>query len=219
MAEQFSKKGQVPPDRRFLGLDGYRHAIDAVAPGGVVLLATPPAFRPIHLEYAVEKGCHVFMEKSFAVDAPGLHRVLKAGEAAKAKNLKIATGLMSRHYKPLEEAIAKIHDGAIGDLVTCRAYREHTPADFHPKSSGMSELAHQIYNFNCFTWLNGGFMLDWLIHNLDVLAAGRQKRLAGLGRGQGGRQQLARARPDARPLPRWNSSSPTARSSSPRAGT
>ena len=69
-----------------------------IGPGGVVLLATPPAFRPMHLEYAVSKGCHVFMEKSFAVDAPGVRRVLKAGEEAAKKNLKIAGGLMSRHY-------------------------------------------------------------------------------------------------------------------------
>ena len=74
-----------PPDRQFVGLDAYKKAIDAIGPGGVVLLATPPAFRPIHLEYAVAKGCHVFMEKSFAVDAPGIRRVLKAGEEATKK--------------------------------------------------------------------------------------------------------------------------------------
>ena len=76
LSKQFASQVDVPPDRQLLGLDGYKKAIDAVAPGGVVLLATPPAFRPIHLEYAVAKGCHVFMEKSFAVDAPGIRRVL-----------------------------------------------------------------------------------------------------------------------------------------------
>ena len=95
----------VPPERRFLGFDGFKHAIDSLGQGGV-FLATPPAFRPIHFEYAVEKGVNVFMEKSFAVDAPGIRRVLRAGEAAAKKNLKVATGLMSRHYRPLEEAIA-----------------------------------------------------------------------------------------------------------------
>ena len=72
----------------------------------------------MHVEYAVAKGCHVFMEKSFAVDAPGVRRVLKAGEAAAKKNLKIAGGLMSRHYPPLEEAIRRIHQGAIGEVIT-----------------------------------------------------------------------------------------------------
>ncbi len=165
---RFSKQIDVPKERQFLGLDGYKKAIDAIAPGGVVLLATPPAFRPIHLEYAVAKGCHVFMEKSFAVDAPGVRRVLRAGQEASRKNLKIAGGLMSRHYKPLEEAVEKIHAGAIGEVITCWAYRVHGPVGFGPKPPGVSELAHQIRNYSCFTWLNGSFILDWLIHNLDV---------------------------------------------------
>ena len=75
----------MPKERQFVGMDGYKKAIDALAPGGVVLLATPPAFRPIHVEYAVAKGCHVFMEKSFAVDAPGVRRVLKAGRGGRRR--------------------------------------------------------------------------------------------------------------------------------------
>ena len=165
---QEQQQVNVPQDRQFLGLDAYKKAIDAIAPGGVVLLATPPAFRPIHLEYAVAKGCHVFMEKSFAVDAPGIRRVLKAGKEAAKKNLKIAGGLMSRHYKPLEEAVNKLHEGIIGDIITCWAYREHGPVGFIPRRPGMNELAHQIQNYSNFTWLNGSFILDWLINNLDV---------------------------------------------------
>ncbi|MBU4400692.1 MAG: Gfo/Idh/MocA family oxidoreductase, partial [Planctomycetes bacterium] len=103
LGKRLADKVDVPPERQFIGLDAYRKAIDAVAPGGVVILATPPAFRPIHLEYAVAKGCHVFMEKSFAVDVPGVRRVLKAGEEAAKKNLKIAGGLMCRHNRLVEE--------------------------------------------------------------------------------------------------------------------
>ena len=87
LSKQFEKQVDVPKERQFIGLDGYKKAIDSIAPGGVVLLATPPAFRPTHVEYAVAKGCHVFMEKSFAVDAPGIRRVLQAGEEATKKNL------------------------------------------------------------------------------------------------------------------------------------
>jgi predicted dehydrogenase len=108
------------------------------------------------------------MEKSFAVDAPGIRRVLKAGQEAAQKNLKVATGLMSRHYRPLEEAIQRIHDGAIGDIITCWAYRMHGPVGLRPRPSGASELAHQISNYSNFTWLNGSFLVDWLIHNIDV---------------------------------------------------
>ncbi len=168
LSKQFPEKVDVPPERRFGGFRGYLQAMDALEPGDVVLLATPPAFRPIHLEYAVNRGLHVFMEKSFAVDAPGVRRVLKAGQTATEKNLKIAGGLMSRHYIPLELAVEQIHQGAIGTVITCWAYRVHGPVGFTPKSPGMSELAHQIRNYSCFTWLNGSFILDWLIHNLDV---------------------------------------------------
>ena len=168
LTKQFPEQVDVPKDRQFLGMDAYRKAIDLIAPGGVVLLATPPAFRPMHLEYAVAKGCHVFMEKSFAVDAPGIHRVLAAGDVAQKKNLKIAGGLMSRHYVPLEQAVEQLHDGLIGDIITCWAYREHDPVGFTPKARETSELAHQIRNYHSFTWVNGSFILDWLIHNLDV---------------------------------------------------
>ncbi len=193
LTSQFASQVDVPEARRFVGMDAYRKAIDAVAPGGVVVLGTPPAFRPPHLEYAVAKDCHVFMEKSFAVDAPGIRRVLAAGEEATRKGLKIAGGLMSRHYAPLEQAIERLHDGIIGDLITCWAYREHGPVGYKPKRADASELSHQIRNYSCYTWLNGSFMLDWLIHNLDVCcwAKGMWPVSA---QGQGGRQ--VRTEPD-----------------------
>jgi predicted dehydrogenase len=193
LSQQFGQQVDVPPERQWLGLDAYKKAIDAIAPGGVVILATPPGFRPIHLEYAVAKGCHVFMEKSFAVDAPGIRRVLKAGEAAAKKNLKIAGGLMSRHYKPLEEAVQQLHDGIIGEVITCWAYREHGAVGLAPKSPGMSELSHQIRNYSCFTWLNGSFILDWLIHNIDVCCWCKDAWPVSA-QGQGGRQ--VRTQPD-----------------------
>jgi predicted dehydrogenase len=161
-------KVDVPAERQFLGMEAFKQAIDLLGPRDVALLTTPPAFRPRHLEYAVAKGVNVFMEKSFAVDGPGIRRVMAAGEEATRKNLKIAGGLMSRHYPPLEEAIKRIHDGAIGDVITCWTYREHGPVGFKPRREGYNEIAHQIRNYSCFTWINGSFMLDWVIHNLDV---------------------------------------------------
>ncbi len=158
----------VPEERRFVGFDAYKNAIDAAGAGGLVLLATPAAFRPVHLEYAVSKGVHVFMEKSFAVDAPGVRRVLRAGEAGAKKNLKIASGLMWRHDPAREEAVQRIHGGAIGDILLLRTYRNHGPVGFQPKQPGQSELAHQSVNYSCFNWLNASFFVDWLIHNIDV---------------------------------------------------
>ncbi len=193
LSHQKGKQVDVPPDRQFVGLDGYKKAMDCLGPGDVVLLATPPAFRPIHVEHAVAKGLNVFMEKSFAVDAPGIRRVLKAGEEATKKNLKIAGGLMSRHYKPLEEAVAKLHEGMIGERITCWAYREHGPVGFTPKSPGMTDLAHQIRNYSNFTWVNGSFLLDWLIHNIDVCCWCKDAWPVSA-QGQGGRQ--VRTEPD-----------------------
>jgi len=187
LSKQLPKQVEVPPERRFVGLDGFKKAIDVLGPGDVVILGTPPAFRPIHLEYAVAKGCHVFMEKSFAVDAPGVRRVLKAGEEARKKNLKIAGGLMSRHYKPLEEAVEQLHKGIIGERVTCWAYREHGPVGFAAKPPGSSEMAHQIRHYSNFTWLNGSFLLDWLIHNIDVCCWCKDAWPISA-QGQGGRQ-------------------------------
>jgi len=168
LSTRFEKQVDVPAERQFVGFDGFKKAIDCLDQADVVILATPPTFRPIHLEYAVEKGRNVFMEKSFAVDAPGIRRVLAAGEAATKKNLKIAGGLMSRHSLELEAAVEQIHNGLIGDVITCWAYREHGPVGYKPKAPGMSELGHQINNYSNFTWVNGTFVLDWLIHNLDV---------------------------------------------------
>ena len=178
---------EVPAERQFIGLDAFQKTIDSLDKGDVVLLATPPAFRARHFEYAVQKGLHVFMEKSFAVDAPGIRRVLRAGQEATRKNLKVATGLMSRHYIPLEQAIQQIHDGAIGDVITEWAYRMHGPVGLSPRPAGMSELAHQIANYSNFTWLNGSFIVDWLIHNIDVCCWAKNAWPASV-QGMGGRQ-------------------------------
>jgi predicted dehydrogenase len=92
-----------------------------------------------------------------------------------------------RHYKPLQETIARIHDGAIGEVITAWAYRVHAKVGFAPKRQGVSDLAHQIRNYSCFTWLNGSFILDWLIHNLDV-SCWAKKAWPVSAQGQGGRQ-------------------------------
>jgi len=193
LSGKFAQKVDVPPERRFVGLDAFRHAIAAVGKGGVVLLATPPAFRPIHFEHAVQQGCHVFMEKSFAVDAPGIRRVLRTGELARRKNLKVAGGLMSRHYIPLEQAIAQIHGGRIGPVITAWAYRMHGPVGLGARKPGQPELAFQIANYSCFTWLNGSFIVDWLIHNIDVCCWAKNAWPVSV-QGMGGRQ--TRREPD-----------------------
>jgi predicted dehydrogenase len=160
-------KVDVTPDRCFLGFDAYRKAIDCLSPGDVVLLTTPAAFRPMHFEYAVEKGINVFMEKSFAPDPPGVRRVLKAAEAADKKNLKVAAGFMWRHSKAREEVVKRVHDGEIGDVTMLRIYRVHGPVYCGPLPKGANELLYQIQNYSCFTWVSSGFFVDWHCHNVD----------------------------------------------------
>ncbi len=168
LKEQRPDQVDVPPERQFLGLDAFKKAMDTLDQGSVVVLATPPAFRSLHVEYAIAKGLHVFMEKSFAVDGPGIRRILRCGEEAKRKNLKIAGGLMTRHNFPMEEVVKKIHDGVIGDVITGWAYRVHGTVKTITRDPAASELAYQISNYSNFTWLNGSFIVDWLIHNIDV---------------------------------------------------
>ena len=123
LSEKFKDRVDVPPDRRFVGFDAYRKAIDCLRPGDVAMLTGYSGFRPAQLEYAVEKGINVFMEKSFAPDAPGLRRVMKAGEAAEKKNLKIAAGLQCRHSRNRQELIKRMRDGELGQIQLIRAYR------------------------------------------------------------------------------------------------
>jgi myo-inositol 2-dehydrogenase / D-chiro-inositol 1-dehydrogenase len=193
LTEKHEGRVDVPPERQFVGFDGFWKAIDLLGKGDVVLLATPAAFRPLHLEYAVDKGVNVFMEKSFAVDAPGIRRVLHAGKVAADKNLKVASGLMWRHDPAREEVVRRLHEGAIGDITMLRTYRMHGPVGFHPRQAGESELAHQIRNYSCFNWLNASFFVDWLIHNIDVCCWAKDAWPVSV-QGQGAR--VARTDPD-----------------------
>jgi predicted dehydrogenase len=160
-------KVDVTPERSFLGFDGYKKAIDCLSPGDVVILTTSSVFRPLHFEYAVQKGVNVFMEKSFAVDAPGTRRILKAAEESEKKNLKVGCGFMWRHSKARQEVVQRIYDGAIGDVQTLRIYRVHGPV-FCPKfPAGTNELTFQLQHPVCFNWVTGGFFIDWHCHNVD----------------------------------------------------
>jgi predicted dehydrogenase len=161
-------KVDVAGDRQFLGFDAYQRAIDTLDPGDVVLLTTHAAFRPLHFEYAVQKGINVFMEKSFAVDGPAVRRLLEAASISEAKNLKVGVGFMWRHSSARQEVIRRIHDGEIGDVHTLRIYRIHGPVHCPPRPTDANELVFQIQHPNSFTWLSSGFFIDWHCHNIDV---------------------------------------------------
>lgn len=157
----------IPKERQFVGLDAYRKAIDSGA--DVIIMADPPAFRPKHFEYAVNAGKHVFMEKPVATDPAGIRRVLAAATAAKKKNLKVGVGLQ-RHHQPLYlEAIERVQNGEIGDIVALRCYWNTGASSKSPLPRGeYSELEYQVRNWYFFSWLSGDHICEQHVHNLDV---------------------------------------------------
>ena len=166
----FDKQVDVPDDRKFIGFEAYKQAMDCLKPGDVVILTTPPAFRWVQFTYAISKGLNVFMEKPITVDGPSTRRMLALGEEAKKKNLKVGVGLMCRHCDARGELFKRIQDGQIGDLLLLRAYRIAGPtgnANVVKKPANISEVEHQIRNFHGFLWASGGGYSDFLIHNID----------------------------------------------------
>jgi predicted dehydrogenase len=169
LKQQFTNdpsKVEVPEEHRFVGFDAYKQAI---ALADVVILATPPGFRPIHFEEAVKQGKHIFMEKPVAVDAPGVRRVLAAAEEAKKKNLKVGVGLQRHHQPGYIETIKRLHDGAIGDIVAMRAYWNDSGVWVRPRQPNQTEMEYQMRNWYYFTWLSGDHINEQHIHNIDVI--------------------------------------------------
>jgi predicted dehydrogenase len=170
LKKDFSAVVDVPEDRKFIGFDAYKKAMDCLKPGDVAIFATPPAFRWPHFSYAIAKNLHVFMEKPVSVDGPTSRRMFKLAEQAAAKNLKVAVGLMSRHSRALEELGQRIRGGEIGEIVAMRAYRMHGPltdSSTLPKPAGISELLYQVQRFHGFLWVGGGCFSDFYIHVID----------------------------------------------------
>jgi predicted dehydrogenase len=169
LSRSVREKMEVPEDRRFVGFDAYKKAMDCLKPGDVAIFATPPAFRWVHYQYAIAKGLHVFMEKPVTVDGPTSKRMLQLAEEASAKNLKTGVGLMSRHARPLQELQKRIQDGEVGDIILMRGYRMQSGRGLSPKPSTISELDYQVQKFHSFIWGSGGNYSDNYIHIIDHL--------------------------------------------------
>jgi predicted dehydrogenase len=168
LSKMFEGKVDVPQDRRFIGFDAFRKAIDCLRPGDVVILTTPCAFRSVHFGYAIEKGINVFMEKPTTVDGPSTRKMLALAEQSEKKNLKVGVGLMCRHCRARWELLDRIQGGQIGDITYMKTYRLVGPAGFSgPKPEGMSELLYQIQRYLSFMWASGGLIHDYTSHNID----------------------------------------------------
>lgn len=165
---KFADRIDVPESRRFIGFDAYRHAMDCLNKGDVIVLGTPPAFRWVHFTLAIEKGLNTFMEKPISVDGPTTRKMLKLGEEAAQKNLKVGVGLMVRHCRARYALLDRIQAGQIGDIITLRAYRMAAASALAgPKPPEISELMYQIQKFHSFLWASGGCFSDYYIHQID----------------------------------------------------
>jgi myo-inositol 2-dehydrogenase/D-chiro-inositol 1-dehydrogenase len=165
LSEKFKSKVDVPQERRFTGFDAYQKAI---ALADVVLLTTPPGFRPIHFEEAVKQGKHIFMEKPVAVDAPGIRRVLAAAETAKQKKLNVVVGLQRRYQTNYREAIKRIQDGAIGDVFGGQVYWNSGGVWVKKRLANQTEMEYQMRNWYYFNWLCGDHIVEQHVHNIDI---------------------------------------------------
>jgi predicted dehydrogenase len=187
-AENVSAKVAVKPDHRFVGFNAYQELLGSGV--DVVLLCTPPHFRPIHLRAAIEAGKHVFAEKPVAVDAPGVQSVLKSCEQAKSRGLSVVSGLCLRYDNGFKETVRRIHDGAIGEVSTLFANDYRSGRWDKPRQPDWTDMLYQMRNWYNFTWLSGDFNVEQHVHYLDVCSWVMKEKYPIKAVGMGGRQAL-----------------------------
>ncbi|MBS0025803.1 Gfo/Idh/MocA family protein [Chitinophaga sp. 22321] len=155
----------VPESNKFLGFDAYKQAI---ALADVVILATPPGFRPIHFEEAIRQGKHVFMEKPVATDPAGIKKVLEAAAVAKTKKLNVVVGLQRRYQNSYRELYKRYKDGIIGDMLSAQVWWNQGALWVKPRKPEYTEMEYQMRNWYYFNWLCGDHIVEQHIHNIDV---------------------------------------------------
>ncbi len=169
--QRISDRVKVESSKQFLGLDAYQKVVDSA---DVILLATPPGFRPVHLAACIGAGKHVFCEKPVATDAPGIRSVLGTVEAAKQKKLSLVAGFCWRYNNMIQDTFQQVKDGAIGKLIAYYATYYTSPVKPMPpastRPSGMSDIEWQIRNWYNFVWLCGDSLVEQAVHSVDKIA-------------------------------------------------
>jgi predicted dehydrogenase len=161
-----SSRAAVSPDRCFTGFDAYEKLLKTDV--DLVILATPPGFRPIHFAAAVDAGKQVFMEKPVAVDPAGVRKVIEAGKKAKERNLSVVAGTQRRHEVCYNEAIKRLRDGAIGDVESLAVYWNQGGLWMNKRQDAWSDMEWQLRNWLYFAWLSGDHITEQHVHNLDI---------------------------------------------------
>ena len=184
---KMAQKVQVPDNKKFVGLDAYQKLIDSDV--DVVLLAAPPAFRPMHLEAAVNAGKHIFCEKPFAVDGPGLRRVIMAAQKAREKSLSLVSGFCWRYHLPKRETFGRVLNGQIGEILSAEATYNTGELWSKDRQNGWSDFEYQLRNWLYYNWLSGDHIIEQAIHSLDMLQWGMGDAMPIRVSGTGGRQK------------------------------
>ncbi len=186
LLEIHPQKVAVDEDHKFIGFDAYQKLIDSDV--DVVLLATPPAFRPDHLQATIAAGKHAFAEKPMAVDAPGVRKVLAAAKSAKEKGLSLTSGYCLRYDNAKRAFFERILDGQIGDIKSMNSTRYGGELWYKPRQPDWTQMEYQLRNWYYYHWLSGDFVVEMHVHNIDLMAwaMGDQTPLNAVG--IGGRQ-------------------------------
>lgn len=187
LKSKLPQKVQIANDKKFVGLDAYQKLIDSDV--DVVLLTAPTAFRPAHLETAVNAGKHIFCEKPFAVDGPGMRRVIMAVQKAKEKRLSLVSGFCWRYHLPKRETFNRIQSGQIGEIVSAEATYNTGELWYKERQSGWSDMEYKLRNWLYYNWLSGDHIVEQAIHSLDMLQWGMGDTLPVSVTGMGGRQK------------------------------
>ncbi len=187
-AKDAGARVDVPAERRFVGFDAYRKILATDI--DVVLLATPPAFRPLHYAAAIAAGKHVFMEKPCCVDGPGYRLLMETNKLADAKKLKVVVGLQRRHQRSYLAGIKRVHDGEVGDIVLIRTYfnMPGQGPNYNCRPAATPELEWQIRHWGMFTWLSGDHIVEQAVHEIDIANWMKKDEPPVKANGMGGRQ-------------------------------
>ncbi len=186
LMEEVPTKMKVSQQNKFIGFDAYQKVIDSGV--DVVLLATPPAFRPDHMTAAVAAGKHVFCEKPVAVDAPGVRKILAAAKQAKEKNLSVMSGFCFRHDYPNRATFGKVLNGDIGDILTVSTFRYGGELWYKPRQPNWTDMTYNMRNWYYYDWLSGDFIVEQAVHSIDMMCWVMGDKMPVSAIGSGGRQ-------------------------------
>lgn len=186
LTEEVGSKMKVEKAKRFVGFDAYRKVIDSGV--DVLILATPPAFRPDHLTAAIDAGKHVFCEKPMAVDAPGVRKVMAAARKAKEKNLSLVSGFTFRYDYSKRALFERVLGGSIGDIVSVSSTRNGGDLWYNPRLPGWTDMEYQMRNWYYQNWLSGDYLVEMIVHSIDLMLWAMGDKVPARATGTGGRQ-------------------------------